>query len=400
MADSLAFTRVEFPLLRRTIDGRTITYLDSASTTPKPQCVIDAVNWVYGHATANVHRGVHALADEVTEAYEEARSEVAAFLNAAPSEIVFTRNTTEGINFVAAGLGLGPDDDVVITPLEHHSNYLPWRVRSRIRTVGLGVDGLPRYDEVEHVITPATRLLSLAQIPNTTGVLAPVERWVSAAHAAGIPVLVDASQSASHVPIDVHALDCDFLALSSHKLLGPSGVGALYVKQSRLNALPLYQVGGGMVRYHGEDRFETDDAPHRFEAGTPNIEGTIGLGAAVKWLRGIGMETIRNHSRELGAHLIDGLRKIPRTTIVADSAPPEQRFGLVTFAIRAAGFSQESLARLLCDRYQILVSGGYHCAHILHHRMGLDGSIRASTHVFNTHEEIDRLLAALGELTL
>ncbi len=396
--DPLAHTRADFPLLERTIDGRPIVYLDSASTTPKPRCVIDAVVGAYTAHTANVHRGVHVLSEEATEAFEGARAEVASFLNASPAEIVFTRNSTEGVNLVAHGLGFGPGDEVVLTALEHHSNFLPWRVAARTVAVDLDADGMPRYDEVERLLSARTRLLALAQVSNTTGVVAPVEEWIAAAHARGLPALVDAAQSASHLPIDVRALDCDFLVLSGHKLLGPSGIGVLYGKRERLDALGLYQTGGGMVRRHGDDRFDAHDVPLRFEAGTPNIEGAIGLGAALAYLRGLGMDAVRAHSLALGRHLVEGLREIPGVRVVAGSTPLERRIGLATFTVEAAGLSQESLARLLCDRYQIIASGGYHCAHILHDRMKLAGTVRISTHVFNTHAEIERALEALREI--
>jgi cysteine desulfurase / selenocysteine lyase len=393
-----SFIRGQFPFLSRTIDGRPIVYLDSASTAPKPQCVIDAVTRVYREVTANVHRGVHAVSDEVTEAYEAARAEIASFIHASPDEIVFTRNTTEAINLVAGGLGLQPDDEVVITPLEHHSNYLPWRLRARAVTVDLDDEGLPEYGQVGERITARTRLCALAQVPNTTGVIAPAAEWARAAHERGVPVLVDASQSASHLPIDVRALDCDFLALSGHKLLGPSGIGALYGKRERLERLSLYQAGGGMVRYHGEDRFETQDPPQRFEAGTPNIEGAIGLAAAVSWLRGLGMPAVLDHSRGLGRRLVEGLRGLPGARIIAGSVPWDRRIGLAAFTVKAEGWSMEGLARTLCDRYGILVSGGYHCAHVLHHRLRLEGTLRVSTHVYTTENEVDAVIKALGEL--
>jgi len=399
MTDSLSFTRKEIPFLKRKIDGNQIIYLDSASTAPKPQCVIDAVTRVYCETTANVHRGIHTIADETTTAYENARREIASFLNASPSEIIFTRNATESINIVANSMGLLPDDEVVLTVAEHHSNYLPWRLRAKVVPVGLSPDGLPIYREVENVLSPRTKLLTLAHVSNTTGIIAPVEQWIDTAHRHRLPVLIDASQSASHLPLDVRALDCDFLVLSGHKLMGPSGIGILYGKREKLANLPLYQSGGGMVRYHGEDRFEVHDVPQRFEAGTPNIEGAIGLGAAVAWLRNLGMNKVMAHSQSLGCQLFEGLVTIPGIRIIASSAPIEKRIGLVTFNLDAPGFSQDSLARLLCDRYQILISGGYHCAHILHHRLGLDGTLRISTHVFNTHEEIETVLAALRALT-
>jgi len=396
--EPLLGTRSDFPLLKREIDGHPIVYLDSASTSPKPQCVIDEVTRVYRDLTANVHRGVHALADEVTAAHEGARREIASFLNATPAEIVFTRNATEGINLVAAGLGLGPGDEVVLPALEHHSNFLPWRMRARVVPVDLLEDGLPRYGEVEAAISSRTRVLALAQVSNVAGVVAPVEDWIAAAHRRGLPVLVDASQSASHLPIDVQALDCDYLVLSGHKMLGPSGIGVLYGKRERLAELAPYQTGGGMVRRHGDDRYEVHDVPLRFEAGTPNIEGAIGLAAAAGYLRRLGMDEVREHSLALGRRLVEGLRALGGVRVVAGSAPLERRIGLAAFTLEAPGLSPDSLARLLCDRYQILVSGGYHCAHILHHRLNLNGTVRVSTHVFNTHAEIDRVLSALREI--
>jgi len=328
--------------------------------------------------------------------FERARQESASFLHASPSEIIFTRNSTEGINLVAHGLGLQSTDEIVTTAVEHHSNFLPWRVRAKIMPVDLNPDGQPRYDELQ--FSPHTRLAALAHVSNTLGVIAPVAPWIAAAHQNRIPVLVDASQSASHVPLDVRAMDCDFLVLSGHKLLGPSGVGVLYGKRERLESLGLYQVGGGMVKLHTDEAFTTQDVPSRFEAGTPNIEGVIGLGAALGYLRRIGMEAVQAHSRDLGRHLLERLRAIPGTQILAQAASPENRIGLATFTVPAPGLTQEGVARALCDRYQILVSGGYHCAHILHHRLRLEGTVRASTHVFNTHAEIDRLADALAEL--
>jgi len=396
--DPLAWTRKDFPLLGRLVDGCPITHLDSASTAPKPRCVIEAVARFYEEHTANVHRGVHGLSEEATELFERTRHEVASFLNASPDEIIFTRNTTEAINLVAHGLGLKPDDEVILTPPEHHSNFMPWRVRATAVTVGIDSEGVPLYDEIESLLTPRTRLVTLAQISNTLGVLAPVEQWIARAHSHHVPVFIDASQSASHVPIDVKRLDCDFLATSGHKMLGPSGVGILYGKRDRLEGLSLYQTGGGMVKLHDDDRFVAHDIPLRFEAGTPNIEGVIGLGAAVAYLRAIGMEAVHTHSRELGAHLVEGLSSLRGVKILAGSVPLSHRIGLASFTVDSAGFSADTIARQLYDRRQILVSGGYHCAHILHHRLKLDGTVRASTHVFNTHADIDVLIGGLKDI--
>ena len=397
-ADLLAWTRADFPLLQRRIDDRPLTHLDSASTTPKPQCVIEAVTRFYRESTANVHRGVHVLSEEATDAFERARQDVASFINASPAEIVFTRNATEGFNLVAHGLGLNDTAEVVITALEHHSNFMPWRLQARAVPVGLGPDGTPHYDEIHARLSPRTRLVSLAHVSNTLGVEAPVQTWTTAAHDRGLPVLLDASQSASHLPLDVKALDCDFLVFSGHKLLGPSGIGVLYGKRERLEALRPYQVGGGMVKRHGDDDYALQDVPWRFEAGTPNIEGAIGLGAAVSYLRQIGMDAVHRHSLGLGRRLVEQLASIPNTEILGRSAPFEHRLGLATFVVKAPGLGQESVARMLCDRYQILVSGGFHCAHILHDRLRLDGTVRASTHVFNTRADIDRLIAALRDI--
>ena len=396
--EPLAHTRADFPLLEREIDGHPIVYLDSASTAPKPRSVIDAITRILSCHTANVHRGVHTLADEVTGEYEAARLQIATFLNASPAEIVFTRNATEGINLVAHGLGLDESDEIVLPALEHHSNFLPWRVRARPVPLNLSEDGLPLYDQVERALSSRTRLLALAHVSNTAGVVAPVESWAAVARSRDLPLLVDASQSASHLPIDVRAMDCDFLVLSGHKVLGPSGIGVLYGKRERLEQLALYQTGGGMVRVHSDEHFEVHDVPLRFEAGTPSIEGAIGLAAAVGYLDRLGMNTVRAHSHELGLHLVEGLRTVPGIRLVAGSAPVERRIGLAAFSVEAVGLGAESVARLLCDRHQILVSGGYHCAHILHHRLNLEGTVRVSASVFNTHDEIERVLSALREI--
>lgn len=396
--DPLAWTRDDFPLLARRVDGHPIVHLDSGSTAPKPRCVIDAVLRFYTECTANVHRGVHGLSEEATEQFERARHEVASFLNASPAEIIFTRNTTEAVNLLAHGLGLKPDDEIVLPAPEHHSNYMPWRVTARVMPVGIDQNGVPLYDEIESHLGPRTRLVALAHVSNTLGVIAPVEQWIGAAHARNVPVFVDASQSASHLPIDVKALDCDFLATSSHKLLGPSGVGILYGKRELLESLSLYQTGGGMVKLHGDDRFIPHDVPTRFEAGTPNIEGVIGLGAAVAYLRTIGMEVVHEHSQSLGRHLVEALDTMPGVEVLARDIPLSRRIGLATFSVGKRGINADTVARQLYDRHQILVSGGYHCAHILHHRLNLEGTVRASTHVFNTHSDIDRLIEGLKDI--
>jgi cysteine desulfurase/selenocysteine lyase len=395
---STSVDRNDFPLLRREIDGRPITYLDSASTTPKPRAVIDAVARYYTDLGANVHRGVHPLGEAATEAYERARAQVASFIGAAPSEIVFVRNATEAFNLVAQGLGLGPDDEVVFPASEHHSNYMPWRRAGRPVLIDIDDQAVPRFHQLAERLTPRTRLATLAHVSNVTGVIAPVEEWVETAHARGVPVMIDASQSASHLPIDVGALGCDFLAFSSHKLLGPSGVGVLYVRRERYPTLGLYNLGGGMVAYHGEDRFEAREAPFRYEAGTPNIEGALGLGAAVEYLRRIGMDAVRAHSQRLGEVLVAALGALPGARLLGAGVPAGRRVALCTLSLPVPAMTQVNIARYLADSHAILVSGGYHCAHVLHHRVHLDGTLRASAHVFNDESDVERLAAALREL--
>ncbi|HZS37165.1 MAG TPA: cysteine desulfurase [Polyangia bacterium] len=390
--------RDDFPLLARELDGARITYLDSASTTPKPRAVIDAVTRYYTEMGANVHRGVHPLGEASTAAYERARYAVASLIGASPTEIVFLRNATEAFNLVAQGLGLTPDDEVVFPASEHHSNYMPWRLAGRPVLVDIDDEAVPLYHQLAERITPRTKLVTLAHVSNVTGVVAPVEEWIATAHARGVPVMVDASQSVSHLPIDVRKLDCDFLAFSSHKIFGPSGVGVLYVRRDRFEALKLWNVGGGMVNYHGEDRFEVREAPFRYEAGTPNIEGAIGLGAAIEYVRAVGLDAIRAHSQKLGEQLVRGLRALPGAKVLGAAVAPSQRVALCTLSLEVPSMTQANIARLLADSHAILVSGGFHCAHILHHRVHLDGTLRASAHLFNDEADVERLLAALRDL--
>jgi cysteine desulfurase / selenocysteine lyase len=388
----------DFPLLSRDVDGMPVTYLDSASTTPKPRPVIDAVMRYYTEMGANVHRGVHPLGEASTQAYERARHAVATLIGASPQEIVFTRNATESFNLVAQGLGLTGEDEVVFPASEHHSNYMPWRLKAKTVLVDIDDDAVPRYQQLKERLSPRTRLVTLAHVSNVTGVVAPVEEWIATAKAAGVPVMVDASQSISHLPIDVKKLDCDFLAFSSHKIFGPSGVGVLYVRKDRFDNLQLWNVGGGMVNYHGEDRFEVREAPFRYEAGTPNIEGAIGLGAAIEYVRAAKLTEIEKHSHALGAQLVEGLRALPGAKVLGARVPPERRIALCTVSVPVPSMTQANIARLLADSQAICVSGGYHCAHILHHRIQLDGTLRASAHLFNDEEDVERLIGALRDL--
>jgi cysteine desulfurase/selenocysteine lyase len=393
--------RPEFPLLERRLGNDKLVFLDSASTTPKPRAVIHAVTHYYDHCTANVHRGVHSLGEEATRLYDQARLEIAGLIGCLPNELVFVRGTTEAINLVAHALELTHDDEVVFPAGEHHANWLPWRVRAKPVPMPIDADGVPRWETLASLLTPKTKLVSFAHVSNVTGAIAPVSEIVGVARARGVPVLLDAAQSISHLPIDVKALGVDFLAASAHKAFGPSGIGVLYATRERLAKFPLYQVGGGMVSLNediGVGEFIPRDAPFRFEAGTPAIESTIGFGAAVKWMRAIGMERIREHDMRLARYLVDALRDIPGVRVLAESTPVERRTALATFVVDAAAMTQENIARALCDMFGVCVSAGYHCAHVLHARTKLSGTVRASAHLFNTTEEIDRLAAGVREI--
>ena len=385
-----------FPLLERGYNGAPFIYLDSASTTPKPRAVIDAVTDYYETLGANVHRGVHPLAEGATEAFESARHRVAALIGAHPSEIVFTRNATDSFNLLARALNLSAEDEVVFPASEHHSNYMPWRVAAKPVLVDIDQEAVPNWSQLESRLSKRTRLVSVAHVSNVTGVIAPVEDWIATAHAAGVPVMLDASQSVAHLPIDVRALDVDFMGFSSHKMFGPNGVGVLYVRRDHFDGLGLGNVGGGMVAVHTEERFAALEAPHRYEAGTPHVEGVIGLGAAVDYLRGIGMQAIASHVRALSTQLLQGLAELPNATVLGRSAP--DRIALATVSLKLPSMRQQDIARLLADAHGIFVSGGFHCAHVLHHRLRLDGTLRASAHFYNDAGDIEALLGALREL--
>jgi cysteine desulfurase/selenocysteine lyase len=400
--DALAArVRPEFPMLSRTIEGMPMAFLDSASTTPKPRAVIDAVVDYYERHTANVHRSVHVIGQEATQLYDAVRLEAAALIGAAPDEVVFVRGATEAINLVAHALSLGKDDEVVFPASEHHANWLPWRVCAKAVPMAIDPDGVPRWETLASLITKKTRLVSIGHVSNVTGCIAPVAEVVRTAHEHGVPVLLDAAQSISHLPIDVRALDVDFLAASSHKAFGPSGVGMLWGKRERLKQFELYQVGGGMVAMNediGVGEFIPRDVPFRFEAGTPAIEATIGFGAAIKWMRAIGLGAIHAHDQHLVRLLVSGLRDIPGVRVLAADVPAEKRIALATFVVDAPGMTQENVARALCDMFGVCVSGGFHCTHVLHARAKLDGTVRASPHVFTTSAEIDRLVEGVREI--
>ena len=293
-------------------------------------------------------------------------------------------------------MNLTPEDEVVFPASEHHSNYMPWRVVATPKLVDIDDEAVPKWSQLGSRLSKHTRLVSVAHVSNVTGVIAPVEEWIATAHKAGVPVILDASQSVAHLPIDVRALDVDFMGFSSHKMFGPNGVGVLYVRRDHFEKLGLGNVGGGMVAMHAEDSFAAMEAPFRYEAGTPNIEGVIGLGAAVDYLRSVGMPAIAAHVRGLAEQMMAGLAELPNATILGRSA--SERIALATVSLPLPSMRQQDIARLLADAHGIFVSGGFHCAHVLHHRLRLDGTLRASAHIFNDSGDIDALLNALRDL--
>jgi len=388
-----------FPLLEQGNAGQggePFIYLDSASTTPKPRPVIEAVIRYYERLGANIHRGLHPLAEASTEAFERARHKVASFIGAHPSEIIFTHNATDSLNLLSQMLRLQPGDEVVFPASEHHSNYLPWRIHSTPVLIDLDDEAVPLWSQLPGRLTPRTRLVAVAHASNVTGVLAPIEEWTRIAHQAGTPILIDASQSVSHLPIDVRALDCDFLAFSSHKMFGPNGVGVLYVRRDRYPQLGLGNVGGGMVSFNREEGFEPREPPFRYEAGTPNAEGVIGLGAAVEFLQAQGMNNVLVHTQALARQLMEGLRDLKGALVLGSRE--RARIPLATVSLPLPSMRQIDLARLLADSNGIYVSGGFHCAHVLHHRLHLEGTLRASAHLYNDAADIDSLLRALHDL--
>lgn len=389
--------REEFPILRRKINDIPITYLDSASTSLKPRCVLDAIRRYYEESTANVHRSTHPLGEAATLGYENARDRVAHFLNARPDEIVFVRNTTEAVNLVALSLRLEKDDEILITPLEHHSNQLPWAAKVNVKYVPLKSDGLPDTDRLAELVTSRTRLMGLGLLSNVTGTRGDVEVWRSVAAGRGIPFLLDASQAGGHMPMDVQKLGCDFLAFSGHKVCGPSGVGALWGRREWLEKMAPPLLGGGMVHESRMDGYKVKEVPWCFEAGTPNVEGAMGLAAAIEFLEKIGMENVEAHSKELGRRLFDGLKDNRRLRLVAKLSP--ERYGIVSFFVDIPGLSAEAFGRIMADTYGIMLSAGKHCTHPYHDLLGFSATVRASTHVYSTSDEVDRFLQAVREIT-
>ncbi|HLP71228.1 MAG TPA: cysteine desulfurase [Rhizobium sp.] len=390
--------RQDFPILSREVYGKPLVYLDNAASAQKPRQVIDAISHTYAHEYANVHRGLHFLSNAATEAYEGAREKVRRFLNAGSvDELVFTKSSTEAINTVAYGWGMthiGEGDEIVLSILEHHSNIVPWhflRERKGAKLVWAPVDddGAFHIEDFEKCLTERTKLVAITHMSNALGTVVPVKEVCRIAHERGIPVLVDGSQGAVHMPVDVRDIDCDWYAVTGHKLYGPSGIGALYGKMERLKEMQPFMGGGEMIVEVTEDRVTYNDPPHRFEAGTPPIVQAIGLGHALDYIDSLGREAIAAHEAGLAAYAEERLRAINSLRIIGN-APGK---GAI-FSFELAGIHAHDVSMLI-DRRGVAVRAGTHCAQPLLSRFGVTSTCRASFGLYNTRAEVDALADAL-----
>ncbi len=397
-AFDVARIRADFPILATKVYGKPLAYLDNAASAQKPQAVLDRLNEVYTSQYANVHRGLHYLANEATEAYEAAREKVAAYLNARrKEEIIFTRNATEAINLVAytfARERIKPGDEIVVSIMEHHSNIVPWHfLRERqgavIKWAPVDDDGNFLLDEFEKLLGPRTRLVAMSHMSNVLGTRTPAKEIARLAHARGIPVLFDGAQAAVHLDVDVQDIDCDFYAFTGHKLYGPTGIGVLYGKYQHLDAMPPFNGGGEMIREVFEDRVIYGEPPHKFEAGTPSIVQAIGLGAAIDYVNAIGKAQIRAHEADLVAYAHERLREINSLRIIGHA---KDKGPIVSFEMKGA--HPHDVATVI-DRSGVAVRAGTHCVMPLLARFGVTATCRASFAMYNTREEIDTLVQAL-----
>ncbi len=390
--------RADFPILRRQIRGRALTYLDNAATTQKPQAMLDALMEYYTTSNANVHRGVHLLSEIATEAHDLAREKVRAFLNAASTrEIVFTRNSTEGINLVAHAFGrwrVQPGDEVVITAMEHHSNIVPWQLLceergAHLRVAPIDDAGALILDELEALLTPRTRLLAVTHMSNALGTINPIATIVKLAHGRGVPVLVDGSQAAYHLPVDVRALDCDFYVATGHKLYGPTGIGVLYGREALLAEMPPFMGGGDMIRSVTFEKSTWNELPYKFEAGTPDIAGAIGLAAAIDYITSVGLEQIGVHERDLLDYGTAALLEVPGLRLIG-TAP--HKASILSFVLE--GVHPHDIGTIV-DQEGVAIRTGHHCAQPVMERFCVPATARASLAMYNTRRDIDVLVGAI-----
>jgi cysteine desulfurase / selenocysteine lyase len=390
--------RADFPILHQSAYGKPLVYLDNAATTQKPRAVVDRLTRYYLHENANVHRGVHLLSGRATDVYESARETVQRFIHAADSrEIVFVRGTTEAINLVAQTYGrthVGAGDEVLITAMEHHSNIVPWQLLcdergARLRVTPITDAGEVRLDEYERLLSDRTRIVAFVHVSNALGTINPVAEMTRLAHRRGIPVIIDGAQAVAHMRVDVQALDCDFYTFSGHKLFGPTGIGVLYGKTALLDAMPPYQGGGDMISSVTFERTLYNALPYKFEAGTPNIAGTVGLAAAIDYVDAIGLDRICAYERELLAYGTDALSRIRGLRLTGTAA---EKASILAFVLD--GVHPHDVGTIL-DREGVAIRTGHHCCQPLMDRLGVAATARASLALYNTREEIDVLAAAI-----
>jgi cysteine desulfurase/selenocysteine lyase len=397
----VAAVRRDFPILGRTIHGKPLVYLDNGATSQKPQAVIDALARYYREENSNIHRGVHFLSEQATSAYEEARRKVQGFVNAAHrEEIVFVRGTTEAINLVAQSYGrssLKAGDEIIVSAMEHHSNIVPWQMLceqtgARLRVIPINHDGELVLDEYRRLLNDRTKFVSVTHVSNALGTIVPVKEIVAAAHERGIPVMLDGAQAVPHLKVDVQDLGCDFYAFSGHKMFGPTGVGVLYGRRELLDSMPPYQGGGDMISLVTFEKTHYNVLPYKFEAGTPNIAGGIGLGAAVDYLQGLAWDQLMAHEEDLLLYATEQLARIGGLKIIGTA---KQKAGVLSFA-----FSQihaHDVGTIL-DQEGVAVRAGHHCAMPVMQRFGVPATTRASFALYNTREEVDVLTSGIQKV--
>ena len=400
-AFDVARVREDFPILKEKVHGKPLVYFDNAATSQKPLAVIEAEQRFYLSECSNVHRGVHYLSEQATQAYEDARVKVQRFLNAAEArEIVFVRGTTEAINLVASSYGrtnVHSADEIVISAMEHHSNIVPWQILceekgAKLRVAPINDDGELIFEEFEKLLNQRTRFVSVAHVSNALGTINPVRRIIETAHRRNIPVLLDGAQAAPHLKVDVRELGCDFYTLSGHKLFGPTGIGALYGKARLLESMPPYQGGGDMISSVTFEKTTYNIIPAKFEAGTPNIAGTIGLGAAIDYVNGIGFENLAPYEHELLVYATESLSRIPGLRLIGTA---KEKAAVISFVMD--GLHPHDVGTVL-DQEGIAVRTGHHCAQPLMDRFGVPATTRASLAFYNTFEEVDALVKGLEKV--
>ena len=404
-AESSAFdvykVRADFPILDVKVHGKPLVYLDNAATSQKPQVVIDSLTHYYTSENSNIHRGVHALSELATQDHERARIKVQQFIHAAdPSEIVFVRGTTEGINLVAQTYGrthVGAGDEIIISALEHHSNIVPWQILcqqqgARLRVIPVNDDGELLLDEFEKLLSPKTKLVGVAHVSNALGTIVPLHKVIEIAHGRNVPVLVDGAQAAPHLQIDVQALDADFYTLSGHKMYGPMGIGVLCGKRALLDAMPPYQGGGDMISSVTFEKTLYNKLPFKFEAGTPDVSGAIGLGAAIDYLTKIGLDRIAAHEHELLEYGTQALSSIPGLRLIGTA---KSKAAVLSFVME--GVHAHDVGTIL-DQEGIAVRTGHHCAQPLMQRFGVEATVRASFALYNTREDVDALVGGIQKV--